>query len=67
MIANIPFSLSENLAPRELGELLTMAQERKLEPEELIVFAVRDFLQEQRALAQKPLTGGAAVEAAMAA
>lgn len=69
MIANIPFCLTENLAPKEVGELLTAAEERKCPPEEIIVFALRDFLQQRRdaALLQGTITGGAGREAAMAA
>lgn len=48
MVANIPFSLHENLAPREVGELLNAAQESKCEPEEIIVFALRDYLAQRR-------------------
>ena len=43
MIANIPFCLTENLAPKEVGELLTAAEERKCPPEEIIVLLYRDW------------------------
>lgn len=66
MVANIPFCLHENLAPREVGELLHAAEENKCAPEEIIVFALRDYLAQRRDQGQN-LTGGAGREAAAAA
>lgn len=66
MVANIPFCLHENLAPREVGELLNAAEESKCAPEEIIVFALRDYLALRRDQGQNP-TGGAGREAAAAA
>lgn len=62
MVANIPFCLSENLAPKEVGELLTAAEERKCPPEDIIVFALRDFLAARREARLNP-TGGAGSDA----
>jgi len=66
-IAFLPFSLSENIPPSDLGHLLTMAHDQKRKPEDLIAFAVREFVAAHRAHSQKPLTGGAAEQVAAAA
>lgn len=44
MTALIPFSLTECLAPREVGELLKLAEREHSKPEELIVMAIREYL-----------------------
>lgn len=64
MIANIPLSLTECLAPREVGELLAAASEQQRPVEDLVVFALRDYLQARRKPTQPE---GAGREAAMAA
>lgn len=48
MIANIPFCLSECLAPKEVGELLAAAEEDHRPVEDLVVFAVRELLERRR-------------------
>jgi hypothetical protein len=44
MQALIPFSLTECLAPREVGALLTIAETENRPVEDIVVFALRDFL-----------------------
>jgi|GEM_PF-2794359 len=44
MHALIPFSLTECLAPREVGALLSIAEAEQRSVEDLVVFALRDFL-----------------------
>ena len=44
MHALIPFSLTECLAPREVGVLLSIAETEQRTVEDLVVFALRDFL-----------------------
>lgn len=48
MIANIPFCLSECLAPKEVGELLAAAEQEHRPVEDLVVFAVRELLERKR-------------------
>lgn len=47
MHALIPFSLTECLAPREVGALLSIAEAEQRSVEDLVVFALRDFLTRQ--------------------
>lgn len=63
MTAHIPLSLTECLAPREVGELLEAASEQRRPVEDLVVFALRDYLQARR----KPTQPEAQATAAMAA
>ncbi len=49
MIANIPFSLTECLAPKEVGELLDASKEEHRPVEDLVTLAVRDMLERRRA------------------
>lgn len=48
MIANIPFCLTECLAPKEVGELLSAAETDHRPVEDLVVFAVREMLERRR-------------------
>lgn len=59
MHALIPFSLTECLAPREVGALLTIAESEQRTVEDLVVFALRDFLS-TRTLKQEAVSGDAA-------
>ena len=56
MIANIPFSLTECLAPKEVGELLEAASDAHRPVEDLVTLAVREMLERRRAAktAQQP-------------
>ena len=54
MIANIPFCLTECLAPKEVGELLQASEQEHRPVEDLVVFAVREFLEARRAQPKKP-------------
>jgi hypothetical protein len=65
MIANIPLSLTECLAPRELGELLDAAERDGRPVEDLVVFAVRELLERRRV--SPPLKSAAASPAPVAA
>lgn len=67
MIANIPFSLTECLAPKEVGELLEVAEHEQRPVEDLVVFAIRDFLVAHRKPASTPSSGGTGPAAVMAA
>ncbi len=66
MIANIPFALTECLAPKEVGELLTAAEQDNRPVEDCVVFAVREWLQNRRS-AVKTQPEGASHVAALAA
>jgi hypothetical protein len=62
MQALIPFSLTECLAPREVGELLAAAEFEGRPVEDLVVFAVRDLLESRRSKSQEaqPVTAAKA-------
>lgn len=65
MIANIPFALTECLAPKEVGELLTAAEQDHRPVEDCVVFAVREWLQNRRSpIKPKPEGAGHAALAA---
>lgn len=65
MIATIPFCLTENLAPKEVGDLLQAAEEEHRPVEDLLVFAIREFLVARSAA--KSATEAQVVTPAMAA
>jgi hypothetical protein len=48
MIANIPFALTECLSPKEVGQLLEVAESEGSSPEAVITEAVREFLAGRR-------------------
>lgn len=66
MTANIPLSLSECLAPKEVGALLDISQSEHRPVEDLVVFAIRDFLATHRKPVN-PQPEGAGGDAALAA
>ena len=65
MTATIPISLSECLAPKEVGALLDISQAEHRPVEDLVVFALRDFLATHRKPLQPATEGdrGAALAA----
>jgi hypothetical protein len=65
MQALIPFSLTECLAPREVGALLSIAESENRPVEDIVVFALRDFLTSRTAA--KPMQEAQAATAAKAA
>jgi hypothetical protein len=60
MQALIPLSLTECLAPREVGALLSMSEAENRPVEDLVVFAIRDLLEARKKLQVEGRGGDAA-------
>lgn len=54
MTALIPFHMSECLAPKEVSELLTAAEQERASPEDFIIEAIRERLARRRKESQQP-------------